>query len=95
MWDQHHSNPRLYARAPRGERAFGKVPRNWDKNVTLIAAMSAEGMGQAMSVEGATDGAAFESYVKHFLVPTLIRGTGGDPGQPPGPQEHKSSTQAH
>jgi transposase len=65
---------RLYARAPRGERAFGKAPRNWDKNVTLIAAMSAEGMGQSMSVEGATDGAAFEAYVKHFLVPTLKDG---------------------
>jgi transposase len=65
---------RLYARAPRGERAFGKVPRNWDKNVTLIAAMSKEGMGQAMSVEGATDGAAFEAYVKHFLLPTLEEG---------------------
>lgn len=65
---------RLYARAPRGERAFGKAPRNWDKNVTLIAAMSAEGMGQSMSVEGATDGAAFQAYVKHFLVPTLKEG---------------------
>ena len=65
---------RLYARAPRGERAFGKAPRNWDKNITLIAAMSAEGMGQSMSVEGATDGAAFEAYVKHFLLPTLKEG---------------------
>jgi transposase len=65
---------RLYARAPRGERAFGKAPRNWDKNVTLIAAMSKEGMGAAMSVEGATDGAAFETYVKHFLLPTLKEG---------------------
>src|SRR5215218_10195290 len=65
---------RLYARAPRGERAFGKVPRNWDKNVTLMAAMSAQGMGQAMSVEGATDGAAFEAYLKHFLLPTLKEG---------------------
>jgi transposase len=65
---------RLYARAPRGERAFGKVPRNWGKNLTLIAAMSAEGMGRAMSVEGATDGAAFEAYVKHFLLPTLKEG---------------------
>jgi hypothetical protein len=65
---------RLYARAPRGERAFGKVPRNWDKNLTLIAAMSAEGMGEAMSVEGATDGAAFEAYVRHFLLPTLKDG---------------------
>jgi len=65
---------RLYARAPRGERAFGKAPRNWDKNLTLIAAMSAEGMGQSMSVEGATDGAAFAAYLKHFLVPTLKEG---------------------
>ncbi len=66
---------RLYARAPTGERAFGKVPRNWDKNVTLIAAMSKEGMGRAaMSVEGATDGAAFEAYVRHFLLPTLKEG---------------------
>ncbi len=65
---------RLYARAPRGERAFGKVPRNWDKNVTLIAAMSKKGMGASMSVEGATDGAAFEAYVKHFLLSTLKEG---------------------
>jgi transposase len=36
--------------------------------------MSAEGMGQAMSVEGATDGAAFEAYLKHFLLPTLKEG---------------------
>ena len=65
---------RLYARAPRGERAFGKAPRNWDKNVTLIAALSTEGVGAAMSVEGATDGAAFEAYVKHFLLPNLKEG---------------------
>jgi len=25
----------LYARAPRGRRAFGKAPRNWGRNVTL------------------------------------------------------------
>jgi hypothetical protein len=27
-----------------------------------------------MSVEGATDGAAFETYVEHFLLPTLKKG---------------------
>jgi transposase len=64
----------LYARAPKGERAYGKAPRNWGKNVTLIASMGAEGIGAAMSVEGATDGVAFEAYVKHFLVPTLEAG---------------------
>jgi transposase len=65
---------RLYARAPKGERAYGKAPRNWGKNVTLIAAMSAQGMGASMSVEGATDGSAFQTYVEHFLLPTLKKG---------------------
>jgi transposase len=62
---------RLYARAPKGERAFGKAPRNWGKNITLIASLSTEGVGAAMSVEGATDAAAFETYVKHFLAAKL------------------------
>ena len=64
----------LYARAPKGARAYGKAPRNWGKNVTLIASLGVEGIGAAMSVEGATDGAAFETYVDHFLAPTLKRG---------------------
>ncbi len=65
---------RLYARAPKGERAYGQAPRNWGKNVTLIASLSTRGAGAAMSVEGATDGAAFETYVEHFLAPTLKAG---------------------
>jgi transposase len=60
-----------YARAPRGERATGRVPRNTDKNTTLIAAMTTAGMGPAMTLEGATDTAAFEIYVEQFLVPAL------------------------
>lgn len=62
---------RLYARSPKGERAFGKAPRNWGKNVTLICSLSTEGIGAATNVEGATDGAAFETYLKYFLLPTL------------------------
>ncbi len=64
----------LYGWAPKGERAYGKAPRNWEKNVTLIASLSTGGIGAAMSVEGATDGAAFETYVEHFLLPTLKKG---------------------
>jgi hypothetical protein len=41
-----------YARAPRGERARGKAPRNWGKNVTLISSISLEGVGPSMSIEG-------------------------------------------
>ncbi len=63
-----------YARAPRGERAFGRVPRNTKKNTTLIASMTPTGMGPAMILQGATDTAAFEAYVKYFLAPTLPSG---------------------
>lgn len=41
----------LYARAPKGERARGSVPRNRGKNTTLIAALSLEGMGAALILE--------------------------------------------
>jgi transposase len=66
---------RLRARAPRGERAYGKVPRNRGKNTTLIASITLEGaMGASMTIEGATDALAFEAYVEHFLAPTLEEG---------------------
>ena len=55
------SMTRLRARAPRGKRAYAKVPRNRGKNTTLIAAITLEGaMGESMSLEGATDSEAFE-----------------------------------
>ena len=56
----HTSMMRLRARAPRGQRAYGKVPRNRGKNTTLIASITLKGgMGEAMTVEGATDALAF------------------------------------
>jgi transposase len=64
----------IYARAPRGERAHGKAPKNWGKNVSLICAIDSEGVKSSMSVEGAVDSKAFESYIEHFLAPTLERG---------------------
>jgi transposase len=70
----HTSMDRLRSRAPKGERAYGKVPRNRGKNTTLIASMSLSGMGEAMCVEGATDAEAFEVYVEHFLAPSLKEG---------------------
>jgi transposase len=71
----HTSMTRFRARAPRGERAYGKVPRNRGKNTTLIASMTLEGgMGEAMAVEGATDARVFEAYVEGFLAPSLSAG---------------------
>ena len=71
----HISMDRLRSRAPRGERAYGRVPKNRGKNLTLIAAITREGaMGAPMTVEGATDSEAFEAYVEHFLAPSLTEG---------------------
>jgi transposase len=71
----HTSMARLYSRAPKGERAYGKVPRNRGKNTTLIASMTLEGgMGTSVALEGATDAEVFEAYVEHFLAPTLEAG---------------------
>lgn len=66
---------RRYARAPRGERAVGIVPRNWKSNTTIIGALSCQGIQAVMTLEGATDRLAFEAFVEHVLVPTL------EPGQ--------------
>ena len=71
----HTSMTRPRARAPKGKRAYGKVPRNRGKNTTLIAAITLQGaMGESMTIEGATDTLAFEAYVEHFLAPTLEKG---------------------
>ena len=48
----HISMDRLRSRAPRGERAYGQVPKNRGKNLTLIASMSLYGMGESMCIEG-------------------------------------------
>jgi transposase len=66
-------NP-MYGRVPRGERAHGKAPKNWGKNVSLICAINSKGVKPSMSVEGAVDGKAFESYIEHLLAPKLKRG---------------------
>jgi transposase len=70
----HISMDRLRSRAPRGLRAYGKVPKNRGKNLTLIASMSLSGMGESMCIEGATDARAFDAYVEHFLAPSLTEG---------------------
>ncbi len=71
----HLSMTRLRARAPRGERAYGEVPRNRGKNQTLIASITLEGgMGAALAIEGSTDAELFEAYVEGFLAPTLEAG---------------------
>ncbi len=64
----------LYAYAPRGERAIGKIPRNYGANLTLIASLSVQGIGEAMLLDGSADSAAFEIYIEQILAPSLRPG---------------------
>ena len=71
----HISMDRLRSRAPKGERAYGKVPRNRGKNITLIASMSLHGMGESMYFEGATDAKAFSRFTSStFWLRRFLRG---------------------
>jgi transposase len=63
-----------YAWSPRGERSRCSVPRNRGPNTTLLASMTAEGMGPCLAVEGATDRIVFETYIERVLVPSLRQG---------------------
>lgn len=64
----------LDARAPRGQRAHGSVPRTRGKNTTLLASLSMEGSGACMRLEGATNAAAFEISLEQILLPSLAPG---------------------
>jgi transposase len=61
----------LYARAPRGQRVYGHVPRNHTRNTTLVAALMLTGLDAPMVLDGAMDREAFVAWLRHFLVPTL------------------------
>jgi transposase len=64
----------LYAWSRRGERAFGSAPRNWGKNVTLLASITHRGLGPCLAVEGPTTREVFEAYLERVLAPTLRPG---------------------
>lgn len=65
---------RRRARSRRGTRAVGKVPRNYGKPTSLVAALSLEGLGAAMTLEGAFNTPAFVVYVERLLAPSLKPG---------------------
>ncbi len=62
------------ARAPRGQRAVGQVPRRRWEAVTLVATLTVDGLGPALQLPGALDRPAFETFVAEALVPTVRPG---------------------
>jgi transposase len=66
--------PRLYGRAPTGERVMGSVPQTYGQHVTMLGALGVEGLQAVMTVDGATDTDMFRAYVKQVLGPALVPG---------------------
>ena len=64
----------LYGWSRRGERAFGSTPRNWGKNLTLLASITHRGLEPCLAVEGATTREVFEAYLERALAPSLRTG---------------------
>lgn len=65
---------RARGRAPRGERVAGAVPNGHWSTLTMIGALRLEGLAAAATVDAATDGPIFRSFVTDALVPALRRG---------------------
>jgi len=65
---------RTHARAPKGQRAYGSVPRNRGGNLTLLAALSNTRIQAEWVIEGSVDGDVFVTWLEHVLLPTLTPG---------------------
>ena len=62
---------RQYGRSPRGRRATAKVPFGHWKRLSVLSALGIGGVLATMSIEDATDGAAFAAYLEPVLLPVL------------------------
>ena len=65
---------RTRGRCRRGERLVDHVPHGHWKTTTLIAAMGDRGVRCSMTLDGAVNRDAFESFVRQVLVPGLKPG---------------------
>jgi transposase len=63
---------RRYARSPSGERAVGSVPLVRAGRLTVVGALSLEGMLATQSSESAMSSAGFLAYLTERLIPALL-----------------------
>jgi transposase len=64
----------LRGRSLRGERLLADAPFGKWRTQTFIAGLRQDGLIAPWTLEGAMDGAAFDTYVRTQLAPTLTRG---------------------
>ena len=65
---------RLRGRCPRGQRLVARVPAGHWKTLTMIAAVTVQGVLAAASIDAATDADVFRTFIKQVLVPALPAG---------------------
>ncbi|MCZ7582083.1 MAG: IS630 family transposase [Deltaproteobacteria bacterium] len=65
---------RLYGRAFDGGRVVDASPHGHWNTTTMISALWFNGQTVDWVIDGATDGAAFETYIEHVLAPRLRAG---------------------
>jgi len=65
---------RRYGWAPRSERVAEAVPAGHWRTLTVLAALSVDGVLASMSIESPTDGDVFLAFVEQALVPRLQPG---------------------
>ena len=65
---------RLRGRCPRHERLIAPVPHGHWKTLTMLAAITIEGVLAAASIDAATDGEIFTLFIRDVLVPALRPG---------------------
>ena len=70
----HIAMTRTRAWAPKGRRAFGRVPRNRGRVTTMLAALSIDGIEAMMTVQGGTTAPVFLKFLDEHLVPRLRSG---------------------
>ena len=62
------------ARAPRGERAVVTEPFETGSNVSVISALTLQGVRAPLMIQGSIDGEVLTRYLRQWLVPQLQAG---------------------
>jgi transposase len=65
---------RRYGRAPRGERIGEGTPAGHWRTLTLLGALTLQGMLASMTIESPTDGDVFLAFLEQALCPRLQPG---------------------
>jgi transposase len=64
----------LRSRAPRGQRAVGRVPHGKRPHISWLATLTPDGIGESLVVPGAVDRQVFDAFVAQLLAPALRPG---------------------